>query len=79
MEGRWGDSQGGWGSRVHDPMLWARGHFHDVYSYFFVRWEGVEVADRQLGGRVREVITPYVGMGPDFVQDCAVSRQPPCF
>jgi hypothetical protein len=79
VEGRWGDSQGGWGSRVHDPMLWARGHFPDVHSYFWVRRESVEATDRQLGSRVREVITPYVGMGSDFVQGCAVSRQPPFF
>jgi hypothetical protein len=42
----WGDSQGGWGGRVHDPMLWARGHFPDVHSYCLVPWESVEAADR---------------------------------
>ncbi len=79
VEGRLGDSHGGWGSRVHDPMLWARGHFPDVHSYCLVRRESVKVTDRRLGGRISEVIPPDVGMGLDFVQGYAVARQPPCF
>ncbi len=74
-----GYSQGGWGGRVQDPMLWARGQFPDVHSYCLVPRESIKAADRQLGGRVREVITSDVGMGPHFMQDCAVPRQPPCF
>jgi len=45
-EGRWKDSQGGWGSRVHDLMLWAGGYFPYVHSYFVIRRESFEVADR---------------------------------
>ena len=67
VEGRWGDSQGGWSSRVHDPVLRAGGHFAYVHSYFTIRRKSVEAANCQLGCCVREVITPEVGVCPDFV------------
>ena len=79
LAGRWGDSQRRWGNRVHDPMLWAGGYFSNVHANCFIWGESVEAADRHLGGRVRKVITPDVGMGPDFLQGCAVARQPPSF
>ncbi len=71
---RWRDSQGGWGGRVHDLILGARGHFLEVHSYCLVSRESIKASDRQLGGRVSEVITSDVGMIPDFMQGCAVSR-----
>ncbi len=77
--GRWGDSQRRWGDRAHDPMLWAGGHFTNVHAYCGMCGESVEAAYRHLGGRVRKIVTPDVGVGPDFMQGCAVARNPPSF
>ncbi len=44
-----------------------------------IRRESVEVAYRQLGGRVCEVVTSDVCMCPDFMEGCVASRPPPVF
>ena len=65
---------GGWGGHVHDPIMWARGHFPEVHSYCLVSRESIKASDCQLGGRVSEVITSDVGMSPDFMQGGVVPR-----
>ncbi len=44
------------------------GCFPDLNSQRVWRRECIEVRDRQLGGCVREVVDPDVGVSPNFVE-----------
>ena len=46
----------------------AWGYFPDLYSQRVWRRECIEVRDNQLGGRVREVVAPDIGVCPDLVE-----------
>ncbi len=59
--------KGGWGDRVHDPILWAWSYFPNVYADGCVCGESVEVAYRHFGGSVRKIIASDVG-----IRVCAV-------
>ena len=52
-------------------MNGTKGCFPDLNSQRVWRRECIEVHDRQLRGRVRDVVAPYIGVGPDFVKDGA--------
>ncbi len=63
--------------RVHDLVCRAWIDFTGVYPDFFVRGESVVASNCEFGGRVGEVVVPYVDMCPDFVQGRAVPLVPP--
>ena len=44
------------------------GCFPDLNSERLWRRECIEVRDRELGDRVREVVAPDIGVSPDFVE-----------
>ena len=70
-----GATLSGGGVAVYIIQYCGRG----AISKRLIRRESVEIAYRQLGGRVSEVVASDVCMRPDFVEGCVAARPPPVF
>ncbi len=68
-----------WFNRVHHPMLRSGSGFPDVNPKRLGRRECVEVCDGQFCFCVSEVVAPYIGMAPQFVEGSAETHTPPVF
>ena len=57
----------GAGVAVYITQNCGRGAISPISIPVFFRWESIEAAYRQLGGRVNEVIPSDIGICPDFI------------
>ncbi len=68
-----------WFNRVHHPVLRSWSGFPDVNPQHMGRRECVKVCDGQFCCCVSEVVAPYIGMAPQFVEGSAETNTSPFF